>query len=151
MWGTRAGHSVSTALCLLIGQERSFILGHSLGPLTLNPLDPTDFPTNMQYFPRISPGACIHRNVREEKTHLSGPTWTFCIHFRSAEFTLSKKAHFTYKREISVFINSTFHLANVEFSGKFHVCTWTSEAHRPDLINGFYGYYCTYIYHFYII
>ena len=92
----------------------------------------------------IPTGACIHMNVREEKTHLSGPTWNFCIHFRNAEFTLSKKVHFSYEREISVFINSTFHLANVEFSGKFHVRTRTSEAHRPDLINVFYGYYCTY-------
>ena len=84
-------------------------------------------------------------NVRGEKTHVSSPTWHFCIHIKQAESTLSKKTHFTYGREISVFIYSTFHLANVEFTGKYHVHTRTSVPHRPEKINVFYGYYCIYI------
>ena len=87
-------------------------------------------------------------NVRGEKTHVSSPTWIFCIHIRRAEFTLSKNIHFTYEREFSVFIYSTFHVAEVEYSGKYHLPTRTSEAHRPEKINDFYGYYCIYITYF---
>ena len=47
-------------------------------------------------------------NVCEEKTHISSPTWNFCIHFKSADSTSSKKPHFTYVGEISVFINFIF-------------------------------------------
>ena len=58
----------------------------------------------------VHPGGCIHMNVRGEKNHVSSPTWTFCIHIKSTEPTLSKKPHFTYERENCVFIFFKFTL-----------------------------------------
>ena len=84
-------------------------------------------------------------DVGGKKMHVSSPTWNFCIHMNVLKATLIENTHFTYERGITVFINSMFHVAKVEFSGKYHIHTRTCEAHRPEKILCFYGYYCIYI------
>ena len=36
------------------------------------------------------PGGCIHMNVHAQKTHVSIPTWNYCIQRKGVESTLTK-------------------------------------------------------------